>query len=161
MFSFNAPIGDWNTARVTNMKSMFRDATAFNQDISGWNVSNVTNMANMFYFSIGSPKFNQDLRRWRPSPVAYCGFLGQNCAYYSMFVSDWYPDQLDPISLLFGLTILYILHGTIHQATRLPIHLATIGLKQIWAYIGPDFEEFVKKLAEKAGERRWQIMGFY
>ena len=25
--------------------------------------------------------------------------------------------------------------------------------------VSPHFEEFVKKLAEKAGERRWQIMG--
>jgi surface protein len=29
-------------ANVTDMSSMFQNATTFNQDLSGWNVANVT-----------------------------------------------------------------------------------------------------------------------
>ena len=45
---FNQPIGDWDTSKVTNMKSMFYGATAFNQYIGNWDVSAVTNMTYMF-----------------------------------------------------------------------------------------------------------------
>ena len=43
--NFNQNIGSWNTSKVTNMPYMFFQATNFNQDISSWNVSNVTNFA--------------------------------------------------------------------------------------------------------------------
>lgn len=46
---------------VTNMNSMFNNATNFNGDISGWNVSNVTSMTSMFS---GATSFNQDLSGW-------------------------------------------------------------------------------------------------
>jgi surface protein len=40
---FNDPsVKDWNTSNVTNMDSMFTNATLFSQDLSGWNVSKVT-----------------------------------------------------------------------------------------------------------------------
>ena len=46
--AFNQDIDNWNTANVTNMNGMFRDAYHFNQDISHWNTANVTNMSHMF-----------------------------------------------------------------------------------------------------------------
>ena len=44
------PIGNWDVSSVTNMGSMFRQATNFNQPIGigVWDTSNVTNMALMF-----------------------------------------------------------------------------------------------------------------
>jgi hypothetical protein len=36
---FNQDIGFGDVSSVTNMNSMFRDATAFNQNLSGWCVS--------------------------------------------------------------------------------------------------------------------------
>lgn len=42
--AFNQPIGNWNTAKVTDMSSMFLKATAFNQGIGLWNTGSVTNM---------------------------------------------------------------------------------------------------------------------
>ena len=37
-----------NTGKVVTMSSMFEGATIFNQDISGWNTATVTNMRSMF-----------------------------------------------------------------------------------------------------------------
>ena len=33
--TFNGDISKWDTGKVTNMYSMFRDASAFNQDMGG------------------------------------------------------------------------------------------------------------------------------
>ena len=46
-YNFNANISNWNVSNVTNMSSMFNNASSFDQDLS-WNLSNVTNMSNMF-----------------------------------------------------------------------------------------------------------------
>ena len=59
--AFNQPIGSWNTARVTSMRTMFMDAAAFNQPIGSWNTSQVTDMARMFQ---GADAFNQPIGAW-------------------------------------------------------------------------------------------------
>ena len=52
------PIGDWNTAAVSNMASLFPEPVesggvlhpiTFNVDISKWNVGKVTNMNRLFH----------------------------------------------------------------------------------------------------------------
>lgn len=62
--SFNQNIGSWNVSSVTNMRSMFFDATAFNNNgsssIGNWNVSSVTFFNFMFY----QTNFNQDISAW-------------------------------------------------------------------------------------------------
>ena len=58
---FNGDISEWNVGKVTNMNSMFQDATAFNGDISKWNVGKVANMNSMFQ---DATAFNQDISRW-------------------------------------------------------------------------------------------------
>jgi surface protein len=52
--NFNGNIGNWDVSAVTNMTTMFVDATAFNNggssSIDNWDVtSSVTNMSNMFH----------------------------------------------------------------------------------------------------------------
>jgi hypothetical protein len=42
----SSSIENWNTSAVTNMGSMFRSATAFNQNIGSWNVEAVTSITN-------------------------------------------------------------------------------------------------------------------
>ena len=54
---FNAPIGAWDTSKVTTMASMFSRATAFNQSLT-FDTKQVTYMNHMFY---GATAFNQPL----------------------------------------------------------------------------------------------------
>ena len=42
-------ISNWDTSSVTDMSSLFQNATSFNQPLNKWNVSKVTNMSFMFY----------------------------------------------------------------------------------------------------------------
>ena len=60
--SFDQPIGDWNTSKVKDMHSMFKEARSFNQPIGNWDTSNVTagKMMGMFeeaeFYSYPKPK---------------------------------------------------------------------------------------------------------
>ena len=64
--SFNQPIGDWNTSSVTDMFGMFEEASSFNQPVGTWDTSKVTDMACMFY---GARSFNQPIGNWDTSNV--------------------------------------------------------------------------------------------
>ena len=68
--SFNQPIGNWDTSKVTDMKEMFAGATAFNQPIGNWDISQVTDMDGMF---AGASSFNQDVSSWDTSQVVNAG----------------------------------------------------------------------------------------
>jgi hypothetical protein len=57
---------------VTNIRSMFRNASVFNQDISGWVVNNVTNMFGVFS---GATIFNQNISTWNVTNVNTMRFM--------------------------------------------------------------------------------------
>jgi hypothetical protein len=59
--SYNENIGSWNVARVTNMQAMFYKAKSFNSSINGWNVAGVNTMEKMFGYQLA---FNQDINGW-------------------------------------------------------------------------------------------------
>ena len=49
--SFNQPL-NWDTSKVTNMRSMFTDAISFDQPIRDWDTSNVTNMNSLCFYML-------------------------------------------------------------------------------------------------------------
>ena len=51
-------ISHWDVSNVTDMSSLFQNATSFNQPLNNWNVSNVKNMG--FMFGVAE-SFNQPL----------------------------------------------------------------------------------------------------
>ena len=83
--SFNQPISDWDVGGVTNMQSMFRGATSFNQPLGGWNVINVTNMQSMFR---GATSFNQPLG-WDVSSVINMSGMFQDATSFNQDLGAW------------------------------------------------------------------------
>ena len=77
--NFNQPLENWDVSSVANMSYMFLSATSFNQPLNNWDVSNVTNMEYMFY---DNRIFNQPLASWDVSKVENMGDMfsgsGQN-----------------------------------------------------------------------------------
>ena len=59
--SFNSNIDGWDVSNVTSMSTMFSQATSFNSSINSWDVSNVNFMSGMF---LDASSFNKDLSGW-------------------------------------------------------------------------------------------------
>lgn len=109
--SFNQPIGNWNTAsltdpsfmfagnsafnqdlrlwdmdKVTTLEGMFADATAFNGAVNDWDISSVTTLANTF---VQARRFNQPLDSWDTSSVTNMGSLFQDAVDFNQDLSAW------------------------------------------------------------------------
>jgi surface protein len=70
--AFNQDISTWDTANVTNMINMFRQATVFYQDIHTWSVLNVTNADYIFCLCpnmLAEPLYRP---RFIPAPIWGC-----------------------------------------------------------------------------------------
>ena len=83
--AFNQPLSNWNTQSVINMQEMFSGATAFNQPIGNWNTANVTNMANMFS---GATSFNQQLN-WNTQNVTNMGSMFYGATAFNQPLNNW------------------------------------------------------------------------
>jgi len=70
--SFNADISGWDVSWVNWMVRLFRWATSFNQDISSRDVSSVDDMDGMFLWATS---FNQDISWWQVGNVADMDFM--------------------------------------------------------------------------------------
>jgi surface protein len=97
--TFNDPIGAWNTSQVTSMAFMFHGAAAFNQPIGAWDTSKVTSMAYMFRFAIA---FNQPLATWDTSNVVYWKDMFKNAAAFNQPISAWDTSRSNKFGLVRG-----------------------------------------------------------
>ena len=97
--SFNQDIGGWDVSNVTNMFMMFVRASVFNQDISGWDVSNVTNMVGMFS---GASTFNQDIGGWDVSNVTNMYGMFYDASVFNQDIGGWNVSNVTDMAGMFN-----------------------------------------------------------
>jgi len=121
-------IGSWNMSAVTNMSTMFQDATLFNADIGSWNTSKVTNFSSMFrgataYNNGGSASvnnlvtasstdiqrmfqdaraFNQPIGSWNTSNVTAINHMFAGATAFDQDIGNWDTSKVTSINSLFN-----------------------------------------------------------
>ncbi|MFX1320828.1 MAG: BspA family leucine-rich repeat surface protein [Promethearchaeota archaeon] len=84
--SFNQPIGSWNVSSVLIISYMFGGASSFNQPIGSWDVSSVTQMGGMFY---RASSFNQSIGSWNVSRVIIMGNMFEFASSFNQPIGSW------------------------------------------------------------------------
>ena len=94
----NSDLSNWDVSHVTNMSSMFYRATQFNQPIGNWDVSHVTNMTSMFY---GAESFDQNISDWNVSSVTYMKNMFYNARSFNQYIGDWNVSSVTTMESMF------------------------------------------------------------
>ena len=97
--NFNGNISNWNTSSVVEMGNMFYGATSFNGNISNWDVSNVNNMYSMFR---GLTFFNQDLNNWDVSSVTEMRHMFRDATSFNGNISNWNTSKVINMDNMFN-----------------------------------------------------------
>ncbi|SHJ97063.1 BspA family leucine-rich repeat surface protein, partial [Aequorivita viscosa] len=88
-------VSNWNVENVTNVNSMFDNASAFNGDVSNWNVINVSDMSYMFN---GASSFNGDVSNWNVTNVTHMELMFHGVtlsrANYDALLEGWSTQTL-------------------------------------------------------------------
>src|SRR3989339_18469 len=100
--NFNGNISNWNTSSVVEMGNMFYGATSFNGNISNWDVSNVNNMYSMFR---GLTFFNQDLTTWDTSNLEGVDAMFYNVTNFNGNISNWNISKISDTWYMFAYAI--------------------------------------------------------
>jgi len=96
--SFNAPIGHWNTENVTSFYRMFDSATNFNQPIGDWNTSSVELTMRMFY----GTSFNQPIGDWDTSSMTNISNMFLTADNFNQPIGDWNTSSVVKMKRTFG-----------------------------------------------------------
>jgi surface protein len=94
--TFNANISYWDTSKVTNMESMFREAKLFNQELH-WDTSKVTNMGSMFW---EANQFNKPLV-WNTSQVTNMQEMFYGATAFNQDLNDWNVENVNNMQEMF------------------------------------------------------------
>ncbi len=102
LFFFNKDISHWDVSSVTNMSSMFQEASRFEgkSGMEFWDVSNVTDMSSMFQ---GAVKFNKNIGSWDVSNVTDMSgmFTSSN---FNQDISSWDVSNVTNMARMFEFT---------------------------------------------------------
>lgn len=95
-FSATDPL---DLSNITNMASMFENATSFNGNISHWDFSNVTTMERMFF---NAKSFNQDLN-WgdKTKNVTTMKEMFDEANAFNGDISDWNVSSVETMEMMF------------------------------------------------------------
>ena len=97
--TFDQYIRSWDTSNVTDMNYMFSGARAFNQPINSWNTSAVTNMSYMFNNAI---EFNQPINSWNTSAVTNMDGMFVYAHKFNQPLNSWNTSAVTNMSSMFS-----------------------------------------------------------
>ncbi|HLS30893.1 MAG TPA: BspA family leucine-rich repeat surface protein, partial [Flavobacteriaceae bacterium] len=97
--SFNESIETWDVSNVTDMTKAFKGATAFNQSLNNWEVTNVISMQSMFE---GAASFNQPLSSWDVQQVSTIISMFKNASNFNQNLNTWEISQITDMTDLFN-----------------------------------------------------------
>jgi surface protein len=90
------------TTLITNMVSLFEDATTFNEDISSWDTSNVTNMYAMFFNAIRfNNNGNPNIKNWNTSKVTNMYGAFYNARVFNQPIGSWNTSNVNNMTGMF------------------------------------------------------------
>lgn len=96
--SFNAPIDKWNTENVMSFYRMFDSAANFNQPIGEWNTSSVQLTMRMFY----GTDFNQPIGDWDTSSMTNISNMFLTADEFNQDISGWNTSSVTKMKRTFG-----------------------------------------------------------
>ena len=91
-------MSSWDISNVTDLSSMFIDASTFNQSLNTWNVSKVTKMK---YIFLGASVFNQPLDKWNVSNVKSMSGMFNQDKNFNQPINNWDVSEVTDMSLMF------------------------------------------------------------
>lgn len=96
---FNQNIGSWDTSNVTSMSSMFNQATSFNQDIGSWDTGKVTEMSYMFS---QATSFNQNIGGWDTGKVTNMTGMFNQATSFNQDLKQWVTGNIQNEQIAFA-----------------------------------------------------------
>jgi trimeric autotransporter adhesin len=93
-----ANIGEWNTAQVTDMSALFRNAAAFNQPVGTWETGEVTDMNRMFFLA---QAFNQPIGSWNTAKVANMERMFSDASAFDQAIGTWDVGEVTNMTYMF------------------------------------------------------------
>jgi surface protein len=96
---FNQPIDSFDTSRVTSMFQMFANSSLFNRPINNWDTSNVRNMLSMFS---NASEFNHPIGNWNTSAVTDMNIMFTGATNFNQPIGNWDTSSVTSMEGMFN-----------------------------------------------------------
>ena len=96
--NFNQNIGSWNTSKVTDVSYMFANAKQFNQNIGSWVTAEVTTTQAMFYVA---ENFNQNIGNWNTNNITDMYAMFYRAANFNQYIGNWNTSKVTNMGYMF------------------------------------------------------------